>query len=99
MKIDEKRVICYFANWAQLRAPPAKYVPENIDAKLCTYIFYAFASLDSALLEVVPGDPQVDINDGYFNRIRSVAKSQNPKVKIILALGGWTESAGDKYSR
>ena len=99
MKIDEKRVICYFANWAQLRAPPAKYVPENIDAKLCTHIFYAFASLDSALLEVVPGDPQVDINDGYFNRIRSVAKSQNPKVKIILALGGWTESAGDKYSR
>ena len=99
VKIDEKRVICYFANWAQLRAPPAKYVPENIDAKLCTHIFYAFASLDSALLEVVPGDPQVDINDGYFNRIRSVAKSQNPKVKIILALGGWTESAGDKYSR
>ena len=92
-------MICYFANWAQLRSEPAKYVPENIDARLCTHIFYSFASLDSASLEAVPGDPLVDINDGYFNRIRSVARSQNPKVKIILALGGWTESSGDKYSR
>ena len=56
--LDEKRVICYFANWAQLRAQPAKYVPENINAKLCTHIFYAFGSLDSASFEAVPGDPQ-----------------------------------------
>ena len=51
-------MICYFANWAQLRAQPAKYVPENINAKLCTHIFYAFGSLDSASFEAVPGDPQ-----------------------------------------
>lgn len=28
-----------------------------------------------------------------------MARSQNPNVKIILALGGWTDSSGDKYSR
>ncbi len=27
------------------------------------------------------------------------AKLSNPNLKIILALGGWTESTGDKYSR
>lgn len=94
-----KNVICYFSNWAQIRSPPAKFVPENLDATLCSHIFYAYAELDSATFEAVPGDPMVDINDGYFNRVQNVAKKQNPQVKILLALGGWTDSTGDKYSR
>lgn len=98
-KGNDNNVICYFSNYAQLRQPPAKYVPENIDARLCTHIFYAFASLDSVSFETVPGDPLVDINDGFYNRLQSVARSQNPDVKIMLALGGWTDSSGDKYSR
>ena len=96
---DDKRVVCYFANWAQLRQGKAKYVPENINAELCTHIFYAFANLDSASFEAVPGDVSVDVNDGYYNRLQSVARKQNPEVKIILSLGGWTDSSGDKYSR
>ena len=26
-------------------------------------------------------------------------KSANPRLKVLLALGGWTDSYGDKYSR
>ena len=32
-------------------------------------------------------------------RIKSTAKIQNPDVKILLALGGWTDSSSDKYSK
>ena len=32
-------------------------------------------------------------------RVKSTAKTQNPDVKILLALGGWTDSSGDKYSK
>ena len=61
-------VICYFANWAQLRASNGKFVPENIDARPCSHVFYAYANLDSVSFEIVPGNPLVDINDGYYNR-------------------------------
>ena len=63
-----KNVICYFANWAQLRASNGKFVPENIDARPCSHVFYAYANLDSVSFEIVPGNPLVDINDGYYNR-------------------------------
>ena len=56
-KSKRKNVICYFANWAQLRTSSGKFVPENIDARPCSHIFYAFANLDSISFEVVPGNP------------------------------------------
>ena len=63
-----KNVVCYFANWAHLRKSSGKFVPENIDARPCSHIFYAFANLDTESFEAVPGQPAVDVNDGYFNR-------------------------------
>ena len=64
----KKNLICYFSNWAHLRRRSGKFVPENIDARPCSHIFYAFANLDSESFEVVPGNPLVDINDGFYNR-------------------------------
>ena len=64
----KKNLICYFSNWTHLRRRSGKFVPENIDARPCSHIFYAFANLDSDSFEVVPGNPMVDVNDGYYNR-------------------------------
>ena len=35
----------------------------------------------------------------HFSLQDATAKTQNPDVKILLALGGWTDSSGDKYSK
>lgn len=34
----------------------------------------------------------------FFERFVAL-KKKNPTIKTILGLGGWTDSAGDKYSR
>jgi len=37
---------------------------------------------------------------GFYNRLLATVRGQNPKVKVLLGLGGWTDSTnGDKYSR
>lgn len=33
---------------------------------------------------------------GFYNRITALS---GPKTKVLLALGGWTDSTGDKYSK
>lgn len=39
---DEYKVVCYFTNWAWYRQGGGKYLPEDIDADLCTVIFTNF---------------------------------------------------------
>lgn len=36
---DEYKVVCYFTNWAWYRQAGGKYLPEDIDADLCTVSF------------------------------------------------------------
>jgi GH18 family chitinase len=37
---------------------------------------------------------------GYYNRLQSTARTQNHQVKVLLGLGGWTDSSnGAKYAR
>jgi hypothetical protein len=35
----------------------------------------------------------------YYERVVEVVKKANPQAKILISLGGWADSAGDKYSR
>ena len=35
----------------------------------------------------------------YYERVVEVVRKANPKAKILISLGGWADSAGDKYSR
>ena len=94
-----QNVICYFANWAEQRNGDGKFVPENLDATLCSHVFYAFASLDTSTLEISPSAPRMDIDNKFYERVQEVARGQNRDVKVFIAMGGWTDSSGDAYSR
>ncbi|TRY79747.1 hypothetical protein TCAL_01968 [Tigriopus californicus] len=91
-------VVCYFANWAVYRDGAGKYVPENIPSQLCSHVVYAFARLDAKTHTIALSDELLEISHDYFNRMVRESKARNPKVKTILAIGGWADSAGNAYS-
>lgn len=93
---DEFKVICYFTNWAWYRQGGGKFVPEDIDADLCTHIVYGFAVLNRETLTIKPHDSWADIDNKFYERVVTL-KAKG--VKVSVAIGGWNDSAGDKYSR
>nr|CAD7394102.1 unnamed protein product [Timema cristinae] len=90
------KVVCYFTNWAWYRTGVGKYLPEDIDANLCTHIVYGFAVLDYENLIVKAHDSWADFDNKFYERVVAYKKKG---LKVSLALGGWNDSAGDKYSR
>lgn len=87
------KVLCYMSNWAFYRKADAHFVPEQLNPKLCSAIIYSFASLDPDHLTIREFDPWVDIENQYYKRVISLG------VPVLIAMGGWTDSSGDKYSR
>nr|ANC95004.1 putative chitinase 5 [Lygus hesperus] len=96
--VGDKRykVVCYFTNWAWYRKGKGKFVPEDIDTNLCTHVVYAFAVLDAEKMEIKVFDSWADIDNKFYKRIASLAQKG---VKASMGIGGWTDSAGDKYSK
>lgn len=90
------KVICYFTNWAWYRPGEGKYSPDNIDAAMCTHIIYGFAVLDPNNLVLKVHDSWADIDNRFFERVAAYKKKG---IKVSVALGGWNDSLGDKYSR
>ncbi|MBN3303339.1 CHIA chitinase, partial [Amia calva] len=41
------KLVCYFTNWSQYRPGTGKYLPENVDPKICTHLTYAFSVINS----------------------------------------------------
>uniref|UniRef100_A0A182LZU2 Chitinase n=1 Tax=Anopheles culicifacies TaxID=139723 RepID=A0A182LZU2_9DIPT len=93
---DEYKVVCYFTNWAWYRQGNGKYLPEDIDPELCTHIVYGFAVLDREGLTIKPHDSWADIDNRFYERVVEMKKKGK---KVTVAIGGWNDSAGDKYSR
>lgn len=93
---SDYKVVCYFTNWAWYRQGGGKYLPEDIDAKLCTHIVYGFAVLDRDSLTIKPHDTWADFDNRFYERVVAYKKKG---VKVTVAIGGWNDSAGDKYSR
>ncbi|KAK3089326.1 hypothetical protein FSP39_002736 [Pinctada imbricata] len=84
-----KRSVCYYANWAQYRSAPAKFLPENIDPTLCTHVIYSFAKLvNNHLAPFETNDESKGGTKGMYERVLDM-KKQNPSLKVSLAVGGW----------
>lgn len=94
-KLSAYKVVCHITNWSFYRKNEGKFVPENLDHKLCTHIIYSFATLEPDDLELKEFDPWVDIENKLYSRTINLDKN----VPVILGLGGWTDSSGDKYTR
>ena len=81
------KLVCYYTNWSQYRPNAAKFVPESLDANLCTHIIYAFGWMKKGKLSSLEAnDESVDGKVGLYERIMSLKKS-NKELKILLAVG------------
>ena len=61
---------------------------------------YAFAVLDPATYKIKVFDQWADVDDkGYANFV--ALKTQNPSLKVMISVGGWTDSndGTNKYSK
>merc|ERR1711962_865823 len=64
-EIDDRKVVCYYANWAVYRQGDAKFTPQNINPYLCTHLIYAFGGLGKDDT-IQPFDNYQDIEKGGY---------------------------------
>jgi chitinase len=93
-------VIGYYADWTAGRYPLA-----DIPADKLTHVNYAFAKVgpdnrltiihpDAALEHVYPDDcADPGCPHGLFHQITRL-KQKHPRLKFVMSVGGWTDSAG-----
>jgi chitinase len=63
--------------------------PEHIDPCLCTHLIYAFSDMkDFKLFSPEKIDYEDGNKPGFFERFNDL-KKKNPKLKTLLAVGGW----------
>ena len=93
-------MVCYFINWAWYRTGDGKYSADDVDPTLCTIINYAFAVLENNKIKVHDPWADTDVGGGeFFKKIIALKNRPGSRVgKVLLAIGGWNDSAGSKYS-
>ncbi|XP_071550046.1 probable chitinase 10 [Panulirus ornatus] len=65
-------------------------MPEHIDPFLCSHIIYAFGWMKKGrMTSFETNDESKDGKVGFYEQINGL-KTQNPKLKVLLALGGWS---------
>lgn len=77
---DEYKVVCYFTNWAWYRQGKGKFLPEDIDADLCSHIIYGFAVLDGSSHTIKTHDSWADVDNSEY--IKFIQKLEH-RVKTI----------------
>ena len=82
-----KKLVCYFTNWAQYRPKEGKYLPEDVDAHLCTHIIFAFGWMKKNKLSSFDAtDETKNGKKGLYERLVDL-KKKNSKLKVLLAVG------------
>lgn len=79
----EPQVFCYITSWSQKRPGAGKFLPEDINASLCTHVIYAFATLKEHKLTEAD-----DKDEEMYERVIAL-REKHPDLKILLAIGGW----------
>lgn len=82
--IKENKVVGYYAAWSAYSG----FTPDKLDASKLTHINYAFANIGSDL-KIALGYPDIDLAN--FNKLNAL-KQTYPKLKTIIAVGGWSWS-------
>ncbi|PSN31011.1 putative chitinase 10, partial [Blattella germanica] len=103
---DGYKIVCYYTNWSQYRPKHGKFLPEDIEPDLCTHIIFAFGWLKKGKLSSFESNDETkDGKVGLYERIMTLKKA-NPKLKILLAIGGWSFGtqkfkvmSGTRYAR
>uniref|UniRef100_A0A4D5S3V8 chitinase n=1 Tax=Ixodes scapularis TaxID=6945 RepID=A0A4D5S3V8_IXOSC len=95
----DKVFICYWGSWSHYRHANGAFSVNQIDPTLCTHLVYTFAKLENGVIKEY--DPYLDLAKpwhlGMYKKFNNL-KLQNPKLKTIIAIGGWNEGS-IKYSK
>ena len=77
-----------------------KFLIEDIDVHMCTHVVYAFAVLNTQKFTLKIFDQWLDLDLKNYEKFVNM-KKKNPKLKVLMALGGWTDSQNNAaaYSR
>ncbi|XP_040573319.1 probable chitinase 10 [Lepeophtheirus salmonis] len=87
---DGYKIVCYYTNWSQYRPKIGQFLPEDIDPHICTHVIFAFGWIKNGkLTSFETNDVSTDGKIGLYDRVVGL-KSKNPKLKVILAIGGWS---------
>ena len=70
---------------------------DDIDPNICTHIIYSFVVLDPTNYIIMLSDGGLDIDKNNIKNFINL-KLRNPNLKLLVALGGWTDSRFSKYS-
>ena len=97
-----KRIIGYYTSWSVYGRD---YHVSDIPANRINYINYAFANIDNGAGTIKLGDYYADVDKFYpgdswepgalrgcFHQLQ-ILKANNPHVKTLISVGGWTWSA------
>ncbi|XP_067686963.1 chitinase-3-like protein 2 [Haliotis asinina] len=83
--------VCYFTNWSgDLLIPEAHFNLEDIDARLCSHLIYAFAKINTETLELLPTRPDDEGENGELGRyvLFNNLKKDHPGLVTLLSVGG-----------
>ncbi|ESO96400.1 hypothetical protein LOTGIDRAFT_115882, partial [Lottia gigantea] len=83
--------VCYYTNWSQYRKQPGRFLPFNIDPFLCTHLIFSFSKIDYNG-HLAPYEWN-DIQYPHMYRQFNALKKKNPKLRTLLAVGGWTHGS------